>query len=166
MTLPIVLHDAVPYDRDFRRYLSQYHERLWERLDLVPTFSSTSSTALLTYFLDLACHSQHIRNLTLGRLALWALPREWLLAVIEPIAEPFIQEQDEWVYRRLIEIYWTLDSGLAQKLAERGLMSSDMEIRHTAAECREKLTKYQRIDTQGSPSFHYWEGAIGEHTDN
>ena len=71
--------EATPYDLAFRRQLDTYQPDLWHHLELVPQLPPETSAELLSYLLDLACRAQHVRNIELGRTALLALPRAWLL---------------------------------------------------------------------------------------
>jgi hypothetical protein len=93
----------------------------------------------------------------LGRTALWAIPRTWLLDHIEAAAEPLLQLEEDWEYRRLIELYWHLDIPLVRRLAIHGLASQNSDIREAASECLEKLTQHRLNDVQGQPEFDYWE---------
>jgi hypothetical protein len=64
---------------------------------------------VLSYFLELACQAQNMLNIELGRASLVTLPRKWLLEKIEAAAKPLLDTNDEWEYRRLLEVYWKLD---------------------------------------------------------
>ena len=131
--------EATPYDLAFRRQLDTYQPDLWQHLELVPQLPPETSAELLSYLLDLACRAQHVRNIELGRTALLALPRAWLLKSIPAVAEPVVQRQDDWEYRRLLEVYWRLDRRLTHGLAERGRASSSPAIREVADEFLERL---------------------------
>jgi hypothetical protein len=122
------------YDTEFRRQLDALYEGLSANLELLPILPSETSEAVLTYLLELACQAQNTRNIDLGRMALLRLPTGWLVERIEQIAEPLLQLNDEWEYRRLLEVYERLDSALTQRLAARGMNSDQPDIRATAQE--------------------------------
>jgi hypothetical protein len=137
--LEVLLQGSNPYVERYKQQLDSIHKNLWMHLDLVPQLSYQVQQSVLSYFLELACQAQNSLNINLGRASLMALPKDWLLENIESASKPMMQTNDEWEYRRLLEIYWKLDRGLAHKLVLWGLKSMNSEIEITAKECLEKL---------------------------
>jgi hypothetical protein len=127
-----------PHEVAFRRRLETFHEGLGDRVEMLPSLDWATAKEVLAYLLDLACRAQHVRNIELGRETLLALPRTWLLAHIEALAEPLISLNDEWEFRRLLEVYERLDKPLAQRLAERGLSTPSPDIREAGREFLEQ----------------------------
>lgn len=58
-----------------------------------------------------------------------SLPRDWVLANVERVAEPLLREGDEDEYRRLLELYAGLDAQLTQRLARRAAASDNPHVR-------------------------------------
>ena len=137
--LEVVLQGSNPYVKRYKQELNSIHKNLWMNLDLVPQLSHQVQQLVLSYFLELACQAQNSLNINLGRASLMTLPKDWLLENIESASQPMMNTNDEWEYRRLLEIYWKLDRGLADKLVIWGLKSMNPEIEITAKECLEKL---------------------------
>lgn len=127
------------YEESYRRQMDAFQEGLWAHLDAVPSLQPVTRDAVLSYLLELACQAQNVQNITLGRKAILSLPREWLLCYIERYAEPLLQLEDEWEYRRLGEIYEQLEHDLARRLALRGLASRDGGIREAARDLQGQL---------------------------
>ncbi len=75
------------------------------------------------------------------RNAILSLPREWVLAKIEPLAEPFLQNGSSDEYRRFLELYIKLDQALAQRLALRAANQEDEDIREAGMEFLDKLNE-------------------------
>lgn len=128
------------YDMEFRRQMDSFRENLWANPELAPSLDEVVAKSMIAYLLELACQCQNSRNITLGRTALRALPRQWLLERIEPVAEPLIQLNDDWEYRWLLEVYWGLDKSLVKKLALRGLDNANPKIREAGQECLDNLS--------------------------
>jgi len=139
-------------DIEFRHRMDSFHENLWAHLDLAPQLDDVVAHSMLSYLLELACRCQHIRNIELGRMALWALPKQWLLERIGLVAEPLLQLNDDWEYRRLLEVYWRLDKSLVKELASRSLGNPNPEIRAAGQECLDKLA-----DSVARQRLNYWE---------
>ena len=67
-----------------------------------------------------------------------AMPRAWAVEHIEWVAEPLVQLNDDWEYRRLLELHEGLDGGLLLRLAKRGLQNSNVDIRDAASDFIER----------------------------
>ncbi len=73
------------------------------------------------------------------RDAICSLPREWVVARIESVAEPLLvgsHEQSQFEeYRRLLELYQQLgDVALLKRLTERALQHRDQDVRDAGQE--------------------------------
>jgi hypothetical protein len=137
--LELLLQKSHIYIERYKQELDGIHKNLWLHLDSVPQLSHLEQQAVLSYFLELACQTQNILNIELGRASLIALPRDWLLKNIERAFKPLLQNNDEWEYRRLLEVCWKLDRGLVDNLILWGLDSTNLEIQQTAKECLAEL---------------------------
>jgi hypothetical protein len=122
------------YGKWYKEQMNAFQEALWEHLEAIPTLEPQVRGAVMHYLLELACQAQNITNISLGRQALLALPRDWLLHNIERSAEFLLEVEDEWEYRRLLEVYQHLDKDLVRRLALRGLNSTERGIQEAAQE--------------------------------
>jgi hypothetical protein len=129
------------YDISYRQQMDTFEPGLWSRLERVLDLDPATRDAVLRYLLELACQAQNARNIVLGRAAILALPHDWLLANLEGYAEPLLQLEDEWEYRRLAELYEPLDDQLLRRLVVRGMASSDAGIREAAEDCQRWLDR-------------------------
>jgi hypothetical protein len=84
--------------------------------------------------LGCGCQAQNARSITLGRLVAVEIPREWFVARIEGVASRVLNLEDEWEYRRLLELYSGVDEGLLRRLIAHGLGSANADIREAAVE--------------------------------
>ena len=127
------------YGISHRTKLDSFHLGLSDNMAMITSLEKGKATAVLAYLLELACQAQSIYNIGLGRNSLMAIPRDWLLERIEQVAEPLIQRDQEYEFRRLLELYELLDAGLLRRVAERGRLSHNREIREAAEDFLEKL---------------------------
>ena len=88
--------------------------------------------------LGLACQAQNTAIIIHGRHKILALPRDAVLQSIERIAADSLPLNDEWEFRRLLEVYEQLDPELLQRLVETGLASSNAEIKEAADDFRKQ----------------------------
>ncbi len=145
------------YGEQFTKQMNQFQEGLAEHPELIPELDTTIQKAVLYYLLELACWATHIRNITLGRQAIWAIPHDWLINNIEVTAKPLLKLNDDWVNLRLIELYWHIGIPLVRKLALYGLNSENPEIKEAATDCLERINRDKLQDCEGFPGFEYYE---------
>ena len=138
--LPTLLAGSGPYIAPFRAKLDSFSEGLAEHPERVTELELATGAAVIAVLLEYACQAQNVVNIELGRAGLVALPREWLLARIEPALEPLFAVNDAWEYRRMLEVAELLDAALTRKLIRRGLESENEEIREAAEDWRDALT--------------------------
>jgi hypothetical protein len=123
------------------QWLNAYEENLWFNLERVPQLGPEVGKAVLSGFLEQACQAQHIGNIEIGRYGIQAIPREWVLQHIEDLAESLLQTEDEWEYRRLLEVYYSLDKTLARKLALRAISNLNPDIKEAGKDFLEQLNR-------------------------
>lgn len=141
------------YDTSYRQRMETFAADLAGNLKAVPTLAPATRDAVMRYLLELACQAQNAQNIRLGRAALLGLPRAWLLANIEHHADPLLQLQDEWEYRRLGELYAQLDDDLLGRLVTRGLASLDTDIRQAAHDFEDWLARSHQNDNTDASGF-------------
>lgn len=87
---------------------------------------------LLENALKKACLAQNATVIASGRSEILRMPREAAVNSIERVASRCLSLDDEWHFRRLLELYAQLDLKLLQRLVQEGQMSSNSEIREAA----------------------------------
>lgn len=89
--------------------------------------------------LELACQPQNAGLIVQGRSRVLALPREWVLEHIEPVATAVLNLSDYWEYRRLLELAELLDLGLLQRFVSLGLGHPDPDVHEAAEDFKSEL---------------------------
>ena len=88
----------------------------------------------------LLSHAESIHGyLWAFRSIILRIPRDWLVAHIEEVAEPYLLNGDDGTYRRFLELYLDIDASLARRLAERAQASSDADTREAGTDFMEKI---------------------------
>lgn len=134
------MNEVNSYQLRYRQYMNSFGRDLWEHPEVVPSLEPGKRDAVIAYLLELACQSQNVENIQLGRAVILSLPHPWIVESIEAYAEPLLRLDDEWEYRRLGELYERLDTNLLRRLAMRGLESRVHEIREAAQDFLEWLS--------------------------
>jgi hypothetical protein len=131
-------HPADPWHVAFRAELEALMPNISTDLRLVPTLPPQTGEQILEAVLRRGCQAHHIGNILLGRAAIAEIPRDWLLGRIENTAKRVLNLEDEWEYRRLLEICDALDDGLLRSLVARGLRSADRYVREAAEDFQKR----------------------------
>ena len=104
--------------------------------DLVTCCQESESAArvLLGHLLLLSCQCQNAGRMMLARRALATVPSETLVTRLVPLAHELIDQDDEWEFRRLLELlsFLGLEHALREAI-EVGLRSSQAEVVEAAA---------------------------------
>lgn len=90
--------------------------------------------AALRAGLALACTPSGIGRILAGREQVLALPRTFVLENIEAESAALLDLDDEWEYRRLLELADLLEPALVQRLVARGLTSRNPEVVEAATD--------------------------------
>src|SRR5260370_32901 len=84
---------------------------------------------LLPDLVQLACEPSYVPTIKQARQAILTLPRRWTIEHVEAAAEILLPSSDDWVYRRLLELYAILDRELTLKFARHAAEQENPEIR-------------------------------------
>jgi len=128
----------VSYDLGVKEWLNKIEPEIWKHLERIPLLPEETADELLCYFIQLACQPTNIRPITIGRVAISEMPKEWVLYHIEALAEKNLNLNDDWEYRRLVELYSQLDNKLVQRLVVLGLNSSNPDVVEAAEDFSSK----------------------------
>lgn len=96
-----------------------------ERLDSMP---DRQARLIVSTILSFACDAQNIMAITAGRYAFARLPPTWLSRNFMSVASTTIDFEDEWQYRRLLELLEGAGSREKSSCVAIGLASNDPEI--------------------------------------
>lgn len=80
-------------------------------------------------------------DIDLVRKCILSLSRPWLKTRIEKVAEPILQEGTEEEYRRLLELYRSIDRKLVERLAKRAIEHPDPDIQEAGEDFMEYLDR-------------------------
>ncbi len=128
-----------PHLRGYVQWLDAYGEDPWSHLDRVPSLAPDAARAVLRGLLEQACQAQNELNIRLGRHGLLALPRAWALRHLDAAVAEQLNLDDEWEYRRLLELLTLLAPERLPVLIERGRSSPDAESRNAAEDWSDAL---------------------------
>ncbi|GEP44698.1 hypothetical protein [Brevifollis gellanilyticus] len=71
--------------------------------------SEIQQTQVLDYLAELAFACQNMMNISLGRMSLKMVPKEWLLSRWGQVVAPHLATNDDWEYGRIAELLAGLD---------------------------------------------------------
>ncbi len=113
----IVYHPTNVYVVAFRKELESLSPKLWENLELTPSLPAEKGEAVIAYLLELYCQCQNYMNIELGAAGLMALPKNWLNAHIEGVAEKMLLcPEEKSAYRDLLALYPSKEPRVGQSV--------------------------------------------------
>ena len=98
--------------------------------------SDSAGKRIVGTLLEQACESQHVGHILSARKALLTLPRAWLSGVLPDAIRDVVVLDDEWEYRRLIELLKDLNPPLFDSYINYGIATGDGEIYEAAADLK------------------------------
>ena len=116
------------YADSHRETMDTFNAGLYRQPELIVTLPDDTATAVLAYLLGLACEAQNDANISYGRRAVVAMPRDWVVPRIHSVAERDLNLADGWECRRLLELYSEIDHALVHQFASVCSGSADPEI--------------------------------------
>ncbi|MFK7822134.1 MAG: hypothetical protein AB8G99_25790 [Planctomycetaceae bacterium] len=105
--------------------MDTFQAGLYRQPELIVTLSDEVATAVLAYLLGLACEAQNDANISYGRRAIVAVPRDWVVPRIHNVAKRSLNLADDWECRRLLELYSEIDHTLLHQFASVCSASAD-----------------------------------------
>lgn len=130
----MTLNPANNYHRHFKAFLDAISPEVAADLSAVTALPAPQADRVVSEILSCACQATHASLIELGREAAASLPRQWLLEQIERVADRTLNYDDDWEYRRLLELYKRLDDALLSRLVLRGVNSQNSEIAEAAGD--------------------------------
>ena len=103
-----------------------------DRLGEVDRLPGDLGLAILGEIIATGCTAQNGRNITAGRELASQLPRKWLETAVAEVAATTLDLEDEWEYRRLLELLQHVGLNAFNDFIRRGLVSQNPEVQEAA----------------------------------
>lgn len=94
---------------------------------------------ILSILLEFACKGQTHAYINISRKLILQIPLNWLLENFIIVVETTIDLNDEWEYRRLLELASYISKELLKWGVDIGLNSKDTEINEAAEDFKERV---------------------------
>ena len=103
-----------------------------EDLEQVESCESGEAKKIVCLLLVFACQAQQAGMIMTARERLARLPGKWFRENIIACSKECLDLEDEWEFRRFLELLSIKDSSLIRPLAESRLVSPNEEVREAA----------------------------------
>jgi hypothetical protein len=124
------------FTADLCRKIDSVYPDASGRLDRIDELPDSVGKAIVNTLLEQACVSQHVGHIMSARKALLTLPRDWLSRVLQDAIEETVDLDDEWEYRRLIELLKDLNPELFDSYIQYGIAAGDGAIFEAATDLK------------------------------
>jgi hypothetical protein len=121
-----------PFVEHLEERLNQIYPCAYQRLESIETFPLSAGKRSLAFLVAQACQCQHVGNITVAREAVKRVPSVWLSQHLPEVVRSSISLDDEWEYRRLLELLREVAPHLLVGYIEKGRESSNEEVREAA----------------------------------
>ncbi len=123
-----------PYSDRLKDGIDRLYPGASDHLDAINELPDSAAKSIVAFLVSCACEPQNTGLITLARSTLAELPAVWLSSVLGGSIKESVNLDDEWEYRRLIELLGELNSALLQQYLDYGLASEHAEIREAASD--------------------------------
>ncbi|CAH8768854.1 hypothetical protein [Paenibacillus dendritiformis] len=127
-----------PFELRIRKALDQVLPDSYDSIENFEKFPHKIGLSVLQILIEYACKSQNINSILLARDRIKKIPSKWLLEYLPEAAKDSICSEDEWEYRRLLELVDEAVPQLLQVYIEQGLLSDNDEVQEAAMDFRNK----------------------------
>jgi hypothetical protein len=100
----------------------------YDRLPEIATFEKDKAYRIVGEILQCSCRATHIAIILAGREAFRKLPPAWVVMNVPIIVAQAVDLEDEWDYRRLLEVLKDSKSDLLKTYIAKGLDSKNVDI--------------------------------------
>ena len=96
--------------------------------DLIIGLDKKTTDDIVGCLLSFACQSQNDSPITLGRKYLTMLPEEWVIERIINVSPVVLELNDDWEYRRLMELSEIISKDLLRWAHDQGRESDNPDV--------------------------------------
>ena len=97
-------------------------------VDRIVGLDQKTGNEVVGCLLSSACQSQNDRPITLGRQYLTMLPKEWVIDRIKEVVTTVLDLNDDWEYRRFLELSEMISIDLLRWAHEKGRGSNNPDV--------------------------------------
>ncbi len=120
------------YIIQLREKLNQISENAYEKIANITELPPSEGLKILRVLLENACLAQNVGVITLAREKIKEIQKEWLINYLSEGVEKSINLEDEWEYRRLLELLIEILPELFNYYINIGLCSDNIEVAEVA----------------------------------
>jgi hypothetical protein len=133
--------DKDSFEKMLRNRIEEHHQTTLNGLGQIDKWPPSRSTGILQRVLALACQAQNFHRISEGRMALAAMPRDWLTDNLPLRVSLDLDLDDEWEFRRLLELLEIL--GMESTELFRGYLQFGLEVSNNP-EVTEAAVEFQK----------------------
>lgn len=118
-----------PYELQIRQVLDKILPNAYDSIEKIEKLPPKTGLRILAILTKFACKSQNLSLIMLARERIKKMPLEWLFQYFPEAAYESVCFEDEWEYRRLLELVQETVPQLLEVFINQGASSKNEEIR-------------------------------------
>ncbi len=136
------------YTRQVFDIIDEISPKISKNLGTVTQLPESIGVKILSVIISYACQPQNIGLILIARKIFKKIQPEWVNNYIDKAIEMRLNLQEEWEYRRLMELLSASIPELPGKLEKYitlGLASSNVEVKEAAEDFKEKFEMWKKL---------------------
>jgi hypothetical protein len=123
-----------PFERALASELDTAYPQVYDRLEALDTLPEDVAGQVICILLTRACQSQNVGNIQASRRAIGRIPHRCRLLLLPKVIDQSLTLEDEWEFRRLVELLREIEPSLAAHYVSHGMASGNHEVREAASD--------------------------------
>ena len=120
------------YELQIRRELDKILPGIYDKIETIAKLHLSVGLRILGVLVGYACKAQHLDCIILGRKLIKKMPTDWVIQHLPEAVKVNLYLDDEWEYRRLLELISEVAPQLLKEYIAIGLESNNWEVREAA----------------------------------
>jgi len=127
------------FEQDIHNALNKILQDSYKHINIIDIYPRDKSREVLGLLLDYACKGQTHAYINIARRLIMQIPHAWIKENFIPVASSIIDFNDDWEYRRMLEVTELLSQELLAWGVQIGQSSDDPEVKEASVDFEEKL---------------------------
>jgi len=127
------------FEQDIHNALNKILQDSYKHINIIDIYPRDKSREVLGLLLDYACKGQTQAYINIARRLIMQIPHAWIKENFIPVASSIIDFNDDWEYRRMLEVTELLSQELLAWGVQIGQSSDDPEVKEASVDFEEKL---------------------------
>jgi len=134
------------FENNIRCILNKIFQNSYEHINNIDEFPQDKGREILAVLLDYACKGQTHAYIYIARRLILQIPNKWIMENFIPVANHSIECNDDWEYRRLLELTELISKELLLWGISIGYNSNYIGVKEASEDFEKRLAELDLIN--------------------